>query len=96
MTDYKMVGNDLYDYRSVKIGTVKGADVFNERTQKVGTIRDYEVFDDRYTKLCLMRGDDIFDEHNVRMISVSEIKRMITNPPINMACVALWWFFIKK
>lgn len=96
MTDYKMIGSDLYDYRSQKLATVKGMDVYNTRSQKVATIRDYEVYDDRYRKICSLRGEDVFDEHYVRVTSLSEIKKQINGNASSMIMVALWWFFIKK
>jgi hypothetical protein len=96
MTDYKMIGNDLYDFRSQKLATVKGADIYNTRSQKVATIRDYEVYDDRYRKICSVRGDDVFDEHFVRVTSMSEIRRLISGASSGVIPVALWWFFIRK
>jgi hypothetical protein len=95
MTDYKMVGNDFYDYRGQKLASVKGADIYDAHSRKIGTIRDYEIYDDRYNKVASMRGDDVFDEHNVRLTSLQEIKRQITNPPFGAVLVALWWFFIR-
>jgi hypothetical protein len=96
MTDYKMVGSDLFDFRGQKIAIVRGPDVYDAHSRKVGTIRDYEIFDDRYNRVCSMRGDDVFDIHNVRMASLLEIKRMVDNPPTQPVLVALWWFFIRK
>lgn len=96
MADYKMIGNDFYDFRSQKLAVVKGADIYDTHSQKIATIRDYEIYNDRYQKLAMLRGEDVFDAHNVRMISVSEIRRLIDNPPGPALCTALWWFFIKK
>jgi hypothetical protein len=95
MADYKMVGNDFYDFRGQKIATIRGADVYDAHSRKVGTIRDYEVYDDRYNRVASMRGNDVFDIHNARIASLLEIKNMITNPPVQPVMVALWWFFIK-
>lgn len=96
MTDYKMSGNDFYDYRGQKLAYVRGADIYDTHGRKIATIRDYEIYDDRYNKIANFRGDDVFDEHNTRVASISEIKRSITNPPGPAFCVALWWFFIKN
>lgn len=96
MLNYKMIGNDLFDYRSQKLATVKGADIYNTRSQKIATIRDYEVYDDRYQKILMVRGEDVFDIHNVRVISLNEIKRGFDNAPSGVLTAALWWFFIKQ
>jgi hypothetical protein len=96
MTDYKMIGNDLFDYRSQKLGYVRGADLYDTHTRKVGMVRDYEIYDDRYTKVASIRGYDVFDEHGIRIISLQDIKNMIDNPPSGAILVALWWFFIRK
>jgi len=96
MADYKMLGNDFFDFRSQKLAVVKGSDIYNTHSQKVATIRDFEIYDDRYNKVASMRGYDVFDVHNIRLISIEEIKRMIDNPPPGPVMVALWWFFIRK
>lgn len=96
MTEYRMVGNDFFDYRSQKLATIRGGEIFDTHTRKVGVIRDYEIYDDRYNKVAAIRGYDVFDAHNVRVISIEEIKRMIDKPPSAPLMVALWWFFIKK
>jgi len=96
MADYKMIGNDFYDYRSQKLAVVRNADIYDTHSRKIATIRDYEVYDDRYNKIAAVRGYDVFDVHNVRLISLEEIKRLIDNPPSGPVMVALWWFFIKK
>ncbi len=96
MADYKMIGNDFYDYRGQKLATVKGSDIYDAHSRKIGTIRDYEIYDDRYNKLAAMRGEDVFDVHNIRIISLEEIKRNITNPPSRPVMLALWWFFMRK
>ena len=94
--NYKLIGYDLYDYRSQKIAIVKGTDIYNTHSQKVGTYRNNDVFDDRYQRMCSVRGDDIFDEHNTRIGSLNEIKRQVDGAQANMLLAALWWFFIKE
>lgn len=96
MADYKMIGNDFFDYRSQKLATVKGSDVYNTHSRKVAIVKDYEIYDDRYNKVAALRGYDVFDPHNIRIISVEEIKRRIDNPPSAPIMVALWWFFIRQ
>lgn len=96
MADYKIVGTDFYNYRGQKLAIIKGADIFDTHSRKIGTVRDNEVYDDRYNKIVMVRGEDIFDIHNVRIASLLEIKRNITNPPGNTIIAALWWFFIKE
>jgi sporulation protein YlmC with PRC-barrel domain len=95
MTDYKMVGNDFYDFRGQKVATLRGTDLYDAHGRKVSTIKDYEIYDDRYNRVASMRGDDVFDTHNTRVASLLDIKRMIDNPPTQPVMVAFWWFFIK-
>lgn len=95
MMNYKMIGNDLYDYRSQKIAVVKGADIYDTHSRKVGCVKDNDVFNDRYQKLVSLRGMDIFDEHNSRIGSLHEIKRQVEGMVGNTVLLALWYFFIK-
>lgn len=95
MASYKMIGNDMFDYRSQKIAILKGNDIYNTRSQKVGIYKDNDVYDDRYRKLISVRGYDIFDEHNTRIGSLHDIKREIEGNINNTALVALWYFFIR-
>jgi sporulation protein YlmC with PRC-barrel domain len=94
MSNYKVIGNDLLDYRSQKVATLKGNDIYDSRSQKVGMYKDNDVYDDRWRKLVSIRGYDIFDEHNVRIGSLHDIKREIEGNINNTALVALWYFYI--
>jgi sporulation protein YlmC with PRC-barrel domain len=95
MMNYKMIGNDLYDYRSQKIAIVKGGDIYNTHSQKVGVVKDNDVYDDRYRKLISLRGMDIFDEHNTRIGSMIDIKRMVEGNVNSNILLGLWYFFIR-
>ena len=95
LKEYRLIGNDLMDFRSMKLGLIKGTDIYNTHSQKLGTTKLFEVYDDRYTMVCYIRGSEVYDNHNERLTSLFDIKEKFEASTSDINLVALWYFFAR-
>ena len=95
MANFKMKGSDLYDSAGRKVATVRANDILDRMGRKVGSVRGDDIRDKTGNKVGRVQGSSVYDGRNIRIASLSDVRKTIDGAMGGVTVAALWLFFIR-
>jgi len=95
MNVYRMSGSGLYNAHHHLVAKSRGESLYDCDNQRVGFIRGNTLFDPQERVMMSVHGSEIYDASNIRVASLSDVKKTIQGVVEEMMSTAMWYCFIR-